>query len=528
MPRFVLPAAHATDGYKTGHKFQYADGTEFVYSNFTPRSAKLACTLKENFENKVVNFGLQYYIKDYLIDSWNDTFFNLPKAIAVDKYKRRMNTYLGEGVVPIDHIEDLWELGYLPISIKALPEGELVDMRVPLFTVKNTHPKFFWVTNYIETTLSSDTWKLTTNATLAYEYRKVGEYWANKTGYRGFLTKVLMHDFSARGMSGRYDAAITGMAHLVNFFGTDTIGAIDAAEAFYNADAEKELIGCSIPASEHAVMTFSGVDGEFDLFKRLITEVYPSGPVSLVADGFDYFKVLTDFLPRLKTTIENRGRNAVGLCKTVIRPDSGDNVRVVAGYLEEELEETENGNFVVIATGEEISPAEALGTIQILWDIFGGTVNEKGYKILSDCIGCISGEGWNLEKLNEVFRLLEKKGFASINLAVGLGSYGYTYCTRDSYGMAMKATWGQVNGVPRDIFKSPKTDGAFTKKSAKGLLRVERENGKYVLYDQQTIEEESRGELKEVFRDGKLLIDTSLAEIRTRIDNQIEQWIKTK
>jgi nicotinamide phosphoribosyltransferase len=182
----------------------------------------------------------------------------------------------------------------------------------------------------------------------------------------------------------------------------------------------------------------------------------------------------------------------------------------------------------VIATGEEISPAEALGTIQILWDIFGGTVNEKGYKILSDCIGCISGEGWNLEKLNEVFRLLEKKGFASINLAVGLGSYGYTYCTRDSYGMAMKATWGQVNGVPRDIFKSPKTDGAFTKKSAKGLLRVERENGKYVLYDQQTIEEESRGELKEVFRDGKLLIDTSLAEIRTRIDNQIEQWIKTK
>src|SRR5574343_359218 len=102
MPRFVLPAAHATDGYKTGHKFQYADGTEFVYSNFTPRSAKLACTLKENFENKVVNFGLQYYIKDYLIDSWNDTFFNLPKAIAVDKYKRRMDTYLGEGVVPID------------------------------------------------------------------------------------------------------------------------------------------------------------------------------------------------------------------------------------------------------------------------------------------------------------------------------------------------------------------------------------------------------------------------------------------
>lgn len=525
---FKLSAPLATDGYKTGHKFQYADGTEFVYSNFTPRSSKWAPILKDNFENKVVNFGIQYYIKDYLIDSWNETFFGIPKDIAVEQYRRRMDTYLGKGVVPPDHIAELWDLGYLPLSIKALPEGELVDLRVPLFTVKNTHPKFFWVTNYIETTLSSDTWKLITNATLAYEYRKVGEFWGKKTGCRSFLQKVLMHDFSARGMSGRMDAAISGMAHLINFVGTDTLGAIEALEYFYNANADKELVGCSIPATEHAVACFSGESGEFELFKHLITNVYPKGMVSLVADGFDYYRVLTEYIPRLKDVIQNRQADENGLNKTVLRPDSGDNVRVVAGYLESELEETENGNFVVTATGEEITPAEALGTIQILWDIFGGSVNEAGYKVLAPCIGCISGEGWNLEKLNAVFSLLEKKGFASTNLATGMGSFGYTHCTRDSYGMAMKATWGQVNGVGRDIFKNPKTDGAFTKKSAKGLLRVERENGKYVLYDSQTIEQEQMGELKEIFRDGKLLVDVSLSEIRARIDRNVEDWLSNK
>lgn len=527
MPRFILPAAHATDGYKTGHKFQYADGTEFVYSNFTPRSSKWAPVLREIFDDKVVNFGLQYYIKDYIIDSWNETFFSIPKEIAVEMYRRRMDNYLGKGKVPTDHIAELWDLGYLPLSIKALPEGKRVNMRVPLFTVKNTLPKFFWVTNYIETTLSSDTWKLITNATLAFEYRKVIEYWARKTGYSGFLTKVLGHDFSARGMSGRYDAAITGMAHLVNFVGTDTLGAIEAAEAFYNADSDKELVGCSIPASEHAVMTFSGKDGEFALFKRMITEVYPSGMVSLVADGFDYWKVVTEYLPALKEIIENRPKCENGLYKTVIRPDSGDNVRVAAGYLDDEVFPV-RGGYQIKGTDEVISDTERKGTIQILWDIFGGTTNEKGYKVLADCIGCISGEGWNLEKLNRVFAILEKKGFSSINLAVGLGSFGYTYCTRDSYSMAMKATWGQVNGVGRDIFKEPKTDGAFTKKSARGLLRVELEDGEYKLYDSQTIEEESRGELKEVFRDGKLLVDVSLAEIRARIDESIEAWMQTK
>lgn len=534
MARFQLSADLATDGYKTGHKFQYNPLTEYIYASFTARSAKYAPVYKPFFDNKVVNFGFQSYAKDYLIDSWNDTFFNVPRDVAVERYRRRMDNYLGKGVVPPDHIGELHDLGYLPIVIKALPEGKRVNIKVPLFTVKNTIPKFFWVPNYIETTLSSDNWKLITHATTCFEYRKIAEYWARKTGCRGFLTKVMMHDFSSRGMSGRYDAAMTGMAHLINFVGTDSLGAIEALEAFYNADSDKELVGCSIPASEHAVQTFEGKAGEFDLIKRMITETYPTGMVSLVLDGFDYYKVLTEYLPLLKDDIENRGKGIDGVHKVVCRPDSGDNVRVVIGYLDEECEYIglKNGEKTYIEKGSNgantFNEMEKKGSLEILWDIFGGTVNESGYKLLASCIGLISGEGWSPEKIYKVYELMEKKGFASINLAAGLGSMAANLTTRDCYSMAMKTNWGKVDKVPRNVFKAPKTDGAFKKESAEGLQRVEKEGNNYVMFDKQTEEQEAQGELKEVFRDGKLLVETSLEEIRKNIDEEIEIWLKDR
>lgn len=239
------------DFYKADHRRQYPQGTEYVYSNFTPRSTRLFKGGKE-YDGKIVFFGLQAFIKEYLIGLWNDEFFNKPKEDVVKTYKRRMDTSLGPDAIPVEHIEALHDLGYLPIEIKALPEGSRVDVKVPVFTVVNTHPDFFWLTNYLETLLLAENWKTCTSATIAYEYRRVLEKYAKITGAPIDFVQLQGHDFSFRGMSGTQAAAVTGMGHLLSFAGTDTVPAIDAAEYYYNANTEKELVGTSVPASEHS------------------------------------------------------------------------------------------------------------------------------------------------------------------------------------------------------------------------------------------------------------------------------------
>ena len=241
----------AKDFYKVGHKFQYPEHTTMVYSNFTPRSDRLANN-KFN-EGKVVNFGLQGVVKWLLIDLWNDKFFNMPKEEVVRVYKRRIDNALGKDSVAVDHIEALHDLGYLPLEIKALPEGSRVNMKVPLFTVKNTHPAFFWLTNMIETAISAECWKSCTTATTAYAYYTLLSDYAQKTGSPLEFVPLQGHDFSMRGQSGIHDASQSSAGHLLSFVGTDTIPAIDYLENYYGADSDKELVGCSVPATEHSV-----------------------------------------------------------------------------------------------------------------------------------------------------------------------------------------------------------------------------------------------------------------------------------
>lgn len=245
------------DFYKTDHKSQYPKGTNKVYSNLTPRSDKLFKG-SSLWDKKLVTFGIQKVIKEFLIDNFNETFFKQPKEKACARYKRRLDTSLGPDSVNISHIEALWDLGYLPIRIKALPEGERVNMRVPLWTITNTLDPFYWLTNDLETVLSTETWKMATVATIAYEYRKLLDLYAEQTGTPKEFVQFQAHDFSMRGMSNRFDAASCGMGHLLPFTGTDTICAIDAVEDYYSGNAELELIGTSVPATEHST-TICGI-----------------------------------------------------------------------------------------------------------------------------------------------------------------------------------------------------------------------------------------------------------------------------
>lgn len=476
-----------TDGYKVDHRRQYPEGTTLVYSNWTPRKSRI-----ENVD-EVVFFGLQYFIKKYIIEDFESSFFRQPKEEVVKKYARRINNYLGENQVGTKHIEDLHDLGYIPMVFKALPEGASVPVRVPMFTMYNTKPEFFWLTNYFETLLSAVIWLPCNSATIARQYRKVLDRFAKETSSVPEFVNWQAHDFSMRGMGG-VEAAVTSAAgHLLSFTGTDTIPAIDFFEEYYNANSDKELIGGSVAATEHSVMCMGTTEGEFETFERLITKVYPKGIVSIVSDTWDLWKVLTDYLPRLKNNIVSREG------KVVVRPDSGDPIHILCGNPYGKTEE------------------ERKGVIELLWDVFGGTINDKGYKELVPQIGAIYGDSITIERATKICEKLKEKGFASTNVVLGIGSFTYQYNTRDTFGFAMKATYGEVNGEGRAIFKDPITDDG-TKKSAKGLMKIELENGTYKLIDQVSWDEEKKGELKEVFRDGKLLIDYSLAGIRKTIN----------
>ncbi len=490
-----LNPLNAIDFYKADHRRQYPEGTEFVYSNFTPRSSKLAPVL-DDFDDRVVFFGLQGFIKHFLIETWNENFFNQPKEKVVAAYKRRMDLALGAGAIPVDHIEALHELGYLPIRIKAVEEGSRVNTRVPMLTIINTDPRFFWLTNYLETCMSAELWKPCATATIAYEFKRLIAHYARATGAPADFSAIQAHDFSCRGMSGIYDAAQAGAGHLTSFIGTDTVSAIDYAETYYNATG---VIGISVPATEHSVMCMGTKEDELGTFRRLVTELYPESIVSIVSDTWDFWQVITEFADALKEEILNRKPDAIGLAKTVFRPDSGDPVKIICG----------DPDY------PEGTP-QYKGAVECLWEIFGGTQTENGYRCLNERVGLIYGDSITLERARDILEGLMAKGFASNNIVFGVGSYTYQYMTRDSFGFAMKATWGQVDGDAREIFKDPVTDNG-AKRSAKGLLRVEQTNDGFVLYDQQDAAEEAQGVLQTVFENGELVRETDLEAIRNRL-----------
>lgn len=486
------PITLLADFYKLSHRKQYPEGTTKVYSTLTPRSNKYA-----PYSDEIVWFGLQYFIKEYLIDRFNKDFFNKPKKDVVKEYKRLVEYSLGKEYSDTKHIEELHDLGYLPIKISALPEGSLVPMRVPVMTIENTHDKFFWLTNFLETILSTTIWLPTTSATLAYSYRKILNDYAIKT--TGSLAGVEFqgHDFSMRGMSSEQSTAASGAGHLLSFKGTDTIPSILFLEKYYNANIEAELVGTSIPATEHSVMCSYGKQNEKELLKHLLENVYPTGIFSVVCDTWDFLKVVTEYLPELKEVILNRNG------KLVVRPDSGNPVDIICGT------KAKDGN----------TPEEK-GLIELLYETFGGEVNKEGFKVLDSHIGAIYGDSITLEIAKEICEKLYKKGFATTNVVFGIGSYSYQYATRDSFGFAVKATYAVVNSEERMLFKDPKTDSGI-KKSQKGLVVVSKDKDhKYIYEDGFVNNSEYKIKdnlLRTIFFNGKLLRQTSLSEIREKL-----------
>lgn len=481
-----------TDAYKLDHRRQYPEGTVGVYSNFTARKSRIADI------QHTVHFGLQAFLKDILMERF-EKFFAANEDDVAQEYTRKVNSILGPNEVGNIHIRQLHRKGYLPLRFCAVPEGTLVPIGVPSFTVENTEDEFFWLVNYIETAVSASVWQASTSATIARYFRKILDEGARVTSSVPEMVDWQGHDFSFRGMSSIETAQASGAGHLMSFTGTDSLTAIDWIDRFY--PGENGLIGGSVPATEHSVMCAGGEEDEEKTFKRLL-KLYTSGILSVVSDTWDFFGVIKKggILDRLRDDILARDG------KLVIRPDSGDPADIICG--------TQRGKHAGGIDGAWDTD-EQKGAIQLLWELFGGTVNDKGFRELDPHIGLIYGDSITAERAADIITRLAEKGYASTNVVFGVGSFTYQYNTRDTFSSAMKATWVKFeDGTERNIQKNPKTDDG-TKKSATGRLAVlQYASGELYLIQEATPAQEALSLLQPVWENGKFLREQSFANVR--------------
>eukprot|EP00754_Rhynchopus_humris_P034807 Rhum_TRINITY_DN163_c0_g1::Rhum_TRINITY_DN163_c0_g1_i1::g.501::m.501/K03462/NAMPT; nicotinamide phosphoribosyltransferase len=454
-----------TDSYKISHFKQYPEGTESVYSYFESRGGKYPQT---------AFFGLQYLMMKHL-EGVRVTKANIDEAELVTKSHFPPGTVFNRAG---------WEYivekhgGRLPIVIKAVPEGTVVDTKNVLMTIENTDPKCYWLTNYIETLLVQ-IWYPTTVATHSRACKKVILDALRKSGDPE-LVQFKLQDFGFRGVSSVETAGIGGAAHLVNFMGTDTVAGIVMANRVYGASIDAASGACpgySIPASEHSTITAWGRESEGDAMENML-DVYPNGLVACVSDSYDVFHACEKIWgERLKEKIVTRDG-----C-LVVRPDSGD-------------------------------PCEtSLKLLEILGDKFGYTTNEKGYKVLDPHVRMIWGDGIDYESLKVITDRVMEEGWSIDNIGFGSGGGLLQKLHRDTQKCAFKCSYAVVNGKGVDVFKDPITDPG--KVSKKGKLSLERdENGGWVTRQHAT--DFSKDNLVEVFRDGVILQKTTFEEVRAR------------
>ncbi|GAB5895420.1 nicotinate phosphoribosyltransferase [Mycolicibacterium mageritense] len=482
----ALAVLMETDAYKLDHRRQYPDRTEFVYSNLTARGSRVAGV------DWTVFFGLQAYLTD-LAARWQ-TFFGADADEVCRAYEERVTDILGPNGVGSEHIRELHGYGRLPLRFRALPEGTVTPLGIPYLTVENTDPRFFWLTNYIETDLSAALWQPITSATTAWRNRCLLDARAAASGVDPAAVDWQGHDFSARGMAGMAAASVSGAAHLLSFTGNDSLSALGWIDRCYPGSPDGTVLGGSVPATEHSVMTANGPDGELATFERLL-DLYPAGIVSVVSDSWDLWQVMTEFLPALRQKIMARDG------KLVIRPDSGD----------PEL----------ILCGDPAAPAgspQRKGVVNLLAETFGTTVNAAGFRELDPHVGVIYGDSINFERADAITASLMRQGYVSTTPVFGFGSYTYQFVTRDTFSLAVKATWVQVDGQGRDIFKDPVTDSG-TKRSARGRLAVlGGMDGSLALVQQATADQEANSRLRTVFEDGVFLsVPVTFAGVRAEL-----------
>lgn len=504
MMRVGLNPLLLLDFYKTTHAEQYLKELTKMVSYFTPRMSRL------EGEDKLVMFGLQGFIKDYLIDAFNEGFFKRDKAEVLGEYKRLLNATIGEGAYSIKKIEDLYDLGYLPLEIKAVPEGTRVPIKVPMIEISNTHPDFVWLVNTIETNISCSLWHPMISANVGYRYRQIVNKYFDISVDDNVPRNRALGDFSMRGQESTESAIKSSAAFCLSFLNTATVPAIKYLEEIYHCDCTKEEVAFGAISTEHSVMCSNyTVDGdELTMIKRLLTEIYPNQSFSMVSDSYDYWNLVTHLLPQCKKEI--MAHNGTLL----IRGDSGDPVDIICG---------------TSATSK--NTPEEKGTVECLWEIFGGTINEKGYKVLNPHIKAIYGDSITVQRAKEIYERLIEKGFACNNVALGVGSFSMQCIqnedgslnpfTRDTFGIAIKATYAEKDGEKIEIFKNPKTDTGHFKKSQRGLCYVYEEEGEIKYVDGYGTTNKAvikaPNLMETVFKDGKFVKEYSLKEIRERL-----------
>lgn len=474
------------DYYKAVHAEMLPEKMTKSVSYFTPRMSRIGRW------DKVVMFGLQGFIKTYLIDYFNREFFERSFEEVVAEYQRALDNTLGAGVYGIEKIKKLHRLGYLPIEIIALPEGTRVPMHIPMFGITNTHPDFAWLPQALESLISAESWHPMIAATVGYTYREIVNRYYGLTCDDGLEKAKALGAFDFRGEECTDSAIKAGAGWCLSFLNTATVPVVPWLEQLYCCDCTKEPVAFGSPSTEHAVMCSNfAVDGdEITFLRRLLTEIYPNTSVSVVLDSYDYWNVIENILPQLKEEIMNHNG-----CM-LMRGDSGDCVEVVTK------------------------------TVFKLWEEFGGTINSKGYKVLDPHVKAIYGDSITVQRCEQIYRILEENGFACSNVALGVGSFSFQCIeedgilkpfTRDTFSSCIKATYCEIAGKPYPIFKDPK-EGGF-KKSQKGCCVVSEENGELRYRDELNWEEASSGGnlLQTVFKDGVLIKEQSLQEIRNRL-----------
>jgi len=446
------------DSYKLSHYWQYPPGTETIYSYVESRGGQWDRTLF---------FGLQMFLKEYLAAPV--TRADIDEAEPL---------WAAHGVpfhrAGWDHIVDAHD-GRLPIEIKAVPEGTVLPTRNVLATVVNTDPACFWLTSFLETALLRAIWYPTTVATNSYMCKQVIRRYLDQScddpeGQIGFK----LHDFGARGVSSRESAAIGGAAHLVNFFGTDTMSGILAARDYYG----EPMAGFSIPAAEHSTITAWGRDGEALAYGNMLRQFgKPGALVACVSDSYDLEHAIIGLWGgTLKDAVLATG----GVL--VVRPDSGDPATIVARSVEQ------------------------------LGSAFGCTTNAKGYRVLHPAVRVIQGDGINFNSIGGILERLTAAGWSAENVAFGMGGGLLQQLDRDTLKFAMKCSAAKVGGEWRDVWKDPITDPG--KASKRGRFALVVEDGAW-----RTVPEAgnaARDRLRLVYRDGELFNETSFAEIRAR------------
>lgn len=463
LTNFILNS----DSYKTSHWVQYPPNTEYISSYIEARGSN-------NQFNQVLFFGLQAYLKEYLSQPITqrdiDEASVLLKAHGVPFNKAGWQQLLDT------------HQGYLPLRIQAVPEGMVIPTGQVLCQVVNTDPDFFWLTSYVETSLLRAIWYPSTVASLSYYCKQVIKQGLEKSADNLDSLPFKLHDFGARGVSSLESAALGGLAHLVNFAGTDTLSAVVAASRWYGMDGRHDDTGMaafSIPAAEHSTMTAWGREHEVDAYANMLKQFGGEGKImAVVSDSYDIWNAIDNLWGGvLKQQVEQMGGTLV------IRPDSGDPVKVVR---------------------------EAVQRLAVK---FGTTTNSKGYKLLPSYLRLIQGDGINPTSIGKIIDAVLAAGFSSENITFGMGGGLLQQVNRDTLNFAMKTSAAQIAGEWRDVYKDPIT--SVNKRSKRGRLALINHQGDYA-----TVREAALGQqtnlLRDVFINGELLVDESLTTIRAR------------